>query len=125
MIAGAITDDPTIGDNEVIWRRIPESWVIWDDNLKRKRPTSQFFRQDGPVSVYIASAAHSAQAVMEEGKEKYLVALPVGFVRKHGLGIVRDATSGGLGHALVHGRITRSMSEKMAKAATWVTPYAP
>jgi len=121
----AFADDSTIDDNEIIWRRIPENWVVPDNNLERRRPTSQFFLQDGPVSVYIASEAQSAQVVMEGGKEKFLVALTVAFIRQLGLSIIRDPSLGGSGHALVHGRITKRMSQKMAKAATWVEPYAP
>lgn len=126
MGASKITDDPTIGDDEVIWRRIPLEWVVEDKNLNRKRPTSQCFRQDGPVSVYIASEAQSAQAVMQQGKEPFLAALTVGFVRQLGLGIIRDLSSGGPGHALLHGPTNhRRNCQQMAKTATWVKPYAP
>lgn len=128
MSEGAITDDPTIGDNEVIWRRIPHVWVVEDENLKCKRPSSACFLQNGPdspVSVYIASEAQSPQVVMQSRKEQFLAALTVGFVRQLGLGIIHDPHSGGPGHALLLGRKTKGILSKMAKAATWVPPYVP
>ena len=127
MSAGAITDDPTIGDSEVIWRRIPQVWVVEDKNLKRTRPSSACFQDgtNGPMSVYIASEAQNAKVVMQGGKEPFLAALTVAFVRQLGLGIVRDSSLGGPGHALLLGKKTGAKRDKMAKAATWVTPYAP
>ena len=123
MNASTFADDTTIDDNQVIWRRIYQ--VISDDNLRCKRPTSACFLQNGPLSVYIASEAISPQLVMEDKQELFLVALRVDFIRRLGLGIVRDSSSGGAGHALLLGRITRSMAQRMAKTATWVEPYAP
>lgn len=124
MTADALTDDPTIGDNEVIWRRI--YLAVDDENLKCKRPSSACFQDGlhGPVSVYIASEAQSTQ-VMQGGKEPFLAALTVAFIRKLGLGIIRDSSSGGPGHALLLGRKTPSIRSKLAKEATWVAPYAP
>lgn len=123
-----ISDDPTIGNEQVFWRRVHATDVVPDENLGRKRSSSASFLQDGPdgdVSVYLASEAQSPQAVMQSGKESYLVSLTVGFVRALGLGIARDPSSGGPGHALLIGHKTRGMCSKMAKAATWVLPYCP
>ncbi len=125
-IAGELTDDPTITDDQVIWRRIYQA--VYDDNLKRQRPSSACFLQDGPdgpVSVYIASQAQSAKAVKEEGNEPFLAALTVGFVRTLGLGVVPDSSSGGIGHAELTGRKTHGKRDRLAKEATWVEPYAP
>lgn len=128
MNLGTVTDDSTIRNDEVIWRRVHEYQVVYDDNLKRKRPSSASFNQDGkenPVSVYIASEAISSQTVMQGGKEKFLVSLPVSSIRQLGLGIIRDSSTGSPGHALLIGRKTGSMLNRMVKAASWVSPYAP
>jgi len=123
----AFADDPTIGDNEIIWRRIHQSQVVEDNNLKRKRPSTGGFDngRDIPLSVYIASQAQSPQVVMQGAKEKYLVALTVGFIRQLPLGIMCDSSSGGPGHVLLIGKKTKTMLNSMAKTATWVVPYAP
>jgi len=128
MIANADGDDSTIDPNEIIWRRIPENQVIFDNNLNRKRPSSACFNQDGrdgPISVYIASEAISASLVMQGGKERYLVSLTIDFVRKLGLDVVRDPSSGGPGHALILGRKTNGIQSNLAKTAVWVPPYQP
>jgi len=127
MSADAITDDPTIGDNEIIWRRVPEVWVVEDNNLKCKRPSSACFQDGakGSMSVYIASEAQSAQVVMQGAKEPFLVSFSVGFIRQLGLGITRDSSTGGPGHALLLGKKTGGIRSQMAKTATWVEPYAP
>ncbi len=120
------TDDSTIDDNETIWRRVSDA--VDDSNLNRKRPSTACFLQDGPdgpVSVYLASEAISHKIVMENAKEPFLVELNAGFIRQLGIGIIRDPSSGGPGHALLTGRKTRGKRNKMAKAATWVDPYKP
>ena len=127
MSLSAFTDDPTIDDKEIIWRRIPQLQVVPDDNLKRKRPSSNCFHDStgGHLSVYIASEAISSQAVMQDAKERFLVSLSVGFIRQLGLGITRDSSTGGPGHALLLGKKTGGIRSQMAKTATWVEPYAP
>lgn len=120
------TDDPTVADHSNVWRRIPRSNIVLDDNLKRLRPSSQCFCQDGSLSVYIAEEAQSAEAVMQEGPPgSYLASLNVGFLRRLPLGIVRDPSSGGPGHAVLTGKKTKRIQTEMAKAATWVKPYDP
>jgi len=127
MSLSAFADDPTIDDKEIIWRRIPQLQVVPDDNLKRERPSSNCFHDStgGHLSVYIASEAISSQAVMQDAKERFLVSLSVGFIRQLGLGITRDSSTGGPGHALLLGKKRGGIREQMAKTATWVEPYAP
>jgi len=127
MSVSTFANDPTIGDNEIIWRRIHENQVVDDNNLKRKRPSTACFQDgsDGYMSVYIASEALSSQAIMQGVKEHFLASLSVGFIRQFGLGITRDPSSGGPGHAILLGKKTGSIQNQMAKTATWVEPYAP
>ena len=127
MSVSAFADDPTIDDKEIIWRRIPQLQVVPDDNLKCKRPSSKCFQDStgGHMSVYIASEAISSQAVMQGVKEPFLASLSVDFIRQLGLGITRDSSTGGPGHALLLGKKTGGIRSQMAKTATWVEPYAP
>lgn len=122
-------DDKTIGDHERVLRRISKSDVIMDPNLQRKRPSSACFLQgdgpDSPVSVYIASEVESEAAVLAGYPDFFLVSLTVRYLRQLGLGIARDPSSGGAGHAVIIGRKTHGMQSKLAKAATWVQPYSP
>lgn len=123
----ALGDDPTIGDDEDLLRRIPAAFVVPDD-LKGKRLSSQGFLQDGAdglVSVYIASEVESPKAVMAGCSEPFLVSLKVRVLRELRLGIARDKSSGGPGHAVIIGHKTKSMLNRMAREAVWVKPYVP
>ena len=126
-MASSEGDDPGIGDDEAVLRRIPEAFVVFDDNLQRLRPSTQAFRQggtNGPVSVYLLSAT-TPEEVSNEGHEPYLVSLRVGFLRELGPGIIRGPTYGGTGHCEIMGRKTRSILDRLAKFAEWVEGYAP
>ena len=122
-----LRDDPGIGGDQVVLRRVSERSYSFDENLGRFRPSSQAFLQNGPdglVSVYLQSeTTHSAVAA--EGPEPYLAAIPVGELRELGLGIVRDPSSGGPGHCEITGRKTRGILNRIAKQAQWVPGYAP
>jgi hypothetical protein len=50
-------NDPSILDEDDLWRRIRPDWVVFDENLGRARPTSQAFNNDRaqePMSVDLA-----------------------------------------------------------------------
>ena len=120
-------DDPSINDDDSVYRRIPEDWVISDGNLRRFRPSSQAFRQGGTyglVSVYLASET-SPDAVMAEGRQAYLAEVGVGMIRGLGLGVIRSPETGGPGHCDITGRKTRSVLNRIAKQARWVSGCAP
>ena len=118
-------DDTSIGDDEVILRRI--AFTTFDQNLQRRRPSTQSFKQDGTdglVSVYLLSETTPAN-VIDEGVERYLASVNVGLLRELGLGIVRDPTSGGPGHCVITGRKTKGRLNRIAQEAEWAEDYRP
>ena len=120
-------DDLGISDDEIVLRRVHESFVVLDQNVHRKRPSTQAFKQggaDGLVSVYL-SAETTPNSVAEEGPEPFLAFIKVGALRKQGLGLVRDPSSGGPGHCVITGRKTRGRLNQIAQQAVWVDGYAP
>ena len=116
-------DDPDIGDDQVVFRRIAGIFVIQDENLQRPRPSTRAFRQ-AELSVYLSSMT-TPDMVASEGTEPYIVAINVGILRQLGLGIILDPSSGGPGHCLVTGRRTRSKLNQIVKQAEWVEGFAP
>ena len=123
----ALRNDASIGDEEVVLRRVSERSYTFDENLGRLRPSSQAFLQNGPdglVSVYLESETTHG-AVAAEGPEPYLAAITVEELRELGLGIIRDPSSGGPGHCEITGRKTRGKLNRMAKQAQWIPGYAP
>lgn len=120
-------DDASISDDEIILRRVPEDFVTDDQNRQRLRPSTQAFKQDGPdglVSVYLSSETDPA-TVADEGPEKYLASIRVGVLRELELGVIRDPSSGGLGHCVITGRKTKGRLNRIVCEAEWVNGYAP
>lgn len=120
-------DDPTIGDDETVIRRVAEGQHPFDENLGRVRPSTQAFIQDGPdglVSVYLLSET-TPDAVSQEGNQPYQCIVAVGVLRQNGLGIIRTPDSGGPGHCDITGRKTKSALNPIVRAAQWVPGYAP
>jgi hypothetical protein len=120
-------DDARIGDDETVLRRVHGNSVVFNENTRRFRPSTQAFLQDGPdglVSVYLSSET-TPTAVAAGGPERYLASIKVGFLRKVELGIVRDPTSGGPGHCVITGRKTKGTLNRIVQNAEWVEGYAP
>ena len=120
-------DDACIANDEILLRRVAENSVHWDEELRRQRPSTSAFRQDGPdglVSVYLSSETTPA-TVASGGPEKHLVSIAAGFLREQELGIIRDTTSGGSGHCVITGRKTRGKLYRIVCEAQWVEGYAP
>lgn len=120
-------DDPTIGNDSVVVRRVALSEHIFDETIGRRRPSSQAFMQsgrDGLVSVYLLSET-TYETVAQAGSQRYLVTVTVGVLRENGLGIIRSSEAGITGHCDITGRKTRSRLNKIARSAEWVPGYAP
>ena len=126
MIAG-YRDDLGINDNETVFRWIPASLVVFDENLRRLRPSAQAFKGTGvnaSISVYLLTDT-TPGVLGNEGAKRYLAHLRVGFLRELGLGIVRVPTSGEPAHCEITGWKTRSTLNRLAKCARWAEGYAP
>ena len=126
MMEGA-PDEPRIPDGEILLRRVREDETTYDENLHRNRPSSQAFLQngsDGPTSVYL-NAETTPAAVMSEGAEEFLVSVIIDVVRENGLDVMRDHTSGGLGHCVITGKKSRAALRAISRAAVWVEGYGP
>lgn len=120
-------DDVDLDDNETVLRRVSEDFDIYDDNIERHRPSTQAFLQDGPdgaVSVYLSSET-TPEVVASGGSEKYMVAVTVAVLRRLGLGLVRDLSSGGPGHCVITGRKTKGKLKQIIQEAEWVEGYSP
>lgn len=115
-------DDPTIVDEAALWRRIPPWHIYFDENLGRRRPSSAAFDDDpdGPMSVVIAAESRGPDSVLA-GHDGYgLASLTAGFARGVGQGVARDPTEEEPAHALVFGRKTRRVRNKLVSASAWV-----
>ena len=122
-------DDPSIKDTCQLLRRIPlkPSHCIWDENLRRYRPTSASFEDHpngSPMSVTLADELLASHRSLEDGLaglEGYALAgISAGFVRELGLGVAGEPLDDEPAHAVVLGKKSKKIRSALAKAAIWV-----
>lgn len=115
-------DDPSIADEEILWRRVAEAHILSNPSTGGARPSSAVFCTD-EMSVHIASLT-STPAVLRNYPGFRIAALCARDVRAEGLIIVRDPTPDAASHALIcrneGGRISKSQAKRLANRATWV-----
>ena len=120
-------DDPAIGNDETVIRRVAHNQQLYDDNLGYRRPSTQAFLQGGrdePTSVYLLSET-TPEDVAKEGSQPYQCAVSVGVLRENGLGIIRTPESGGPGHCDITGRKRQGRLNHIVGHVQWVPGYAP
>jgi hypothetical protein len=114
-------DDPTIGDEEVLWRRIRPEWVQREPD-GTSRPGSFAFMDRTPsaeLSVHIASLTDQ-DCVLQGYPQDNLAAIKAGHPRSLGYAIVRDPTPEDPSHALICPSPNKGNARKIAKQASWV-----
>ncbi len=121
------SDDLSIPDDAVLWRRVTPEQCVKDTSSGEYRPSSAAFKDhpDGsPMSVLLAdeveASGRSAESVLAAYKGYGLVAFTAGLVRELGLGIVRSPLDYEPAHAEVFGRKTRSVRRTLARRCEWV-----
>ncbi len=114
---------------EWVYRRVARDRHVYDENLRRRRPSSLAFVQggrDGETSCYVVSET-TPEVVASYGPEPYMVRVPVALIRANELEVVRSGSDeeDGPGHVDIVGRKTSSRVTSLAKAAEWVEGYEP
>ena len=117
-------DDPTIHNDERLWRRVPPGQIIWDSNLSGYRPSSAVFRPSDEMSVDIASLT-TPEAVLFNYAQYSLIEFEAGVARNEGCIIVRDPLPENPSHALVcgsnaEGRLTKSQAKNISRYSRWI-----
>lgn len=129
MTRDRYSDDLSIPDQAVLWRRIPPWHFVFNANLQHWRPSSAAFDNDpdgNPMSVILAEAALEAgrtPVVVLSSHEGYgMAAIMAGFARACGQGVARDPVPEEPAHAVVFGPKPKSVRRQLAKEAAWVLP---
>lgn len=120
-------EDPPVGCGAWIYRRVAADQHVYDEELQRRRPSSQAFIQDGrhgQASAYLESETTPDDAA-SEGPEPYMVRVRVGLLREKGLDVERDRAGGGAGHVNIVGYKRRSALNALVQAAERVPGYEP
>jgi len=122
-----LQDDPTIGNDEPLWRRIPPNLIIFDENLGRHRPTSAAFSNhpDGSfMSVVLGNqvmdSGRCAEDIIAGHRGFSLGQIMAKLARDYDQGVVRKPTSQEPAHAEVVGKKTKRVRKAFAKYCEWV-----
>lgn len=124
-------DDPSIGDESELLRRIPPYHFFRDDNLGTVRPSSAAFEDDGdnhPMSVYLgtilATEHREASSVLAGHLGYALASITAGVAREKDQTVHPDPLPEEVSHAVVCGDKRsgkkNSAKKKFAITARWV-----
>lgn len=121
-------DDPTISNEERLWRRVPLEWIKIDPNTGNPIISSAAFRPSDEMSVNIASQT-TPEEVLKNDPRHSLAEFNAGYAREIGCIVVRDPLPDDRSHALVcgknpNGRLTKSQAKKIATQARLIV-YRP
>lgn len=125
MVQRPYVDDPTVLDEDRLWRRVPRTpqHIVWDENRGNHRVSSAAFDDDSdgePMSVWLAAEAGSPSEMLRGHPNFGVVSLAVGVVRSRQQIVLRDPLPGQPAHALVVGRKSDSVRREFARAARWI-----
>lgn len=117
-------DDPTISNNERLWRRVHPSQIKPDQETGNPIPSSAAFRPSDEMSVHLASLT-SPEAVLANYPQHGLAEFTAGVARSIGCILVRNPLSDDPAHALVCGKnptghLSKSEAREIARQARWV-----
>ena len=109
-------DDPSIGPDTELWRRIPPWQWVRDDSVPAGHRPSTDSLDDLELSVVIAAECTGGVETLLEGHDDFGVAsFTVAEVRSRGWGVVRAADESLPGHAHVTGRKTKGQRSSLVK----------
>lgn len=120
-------DDLSIGNADILWRRIARSQIVQDHNLGQLRPSSAAFEDspDGSPMSAIWEKLHRELGLTEsdalKGHQGFgLASFYVALARELGQGIQRDPLPESPAHVLVFGHKPKSFRRKLAQSVQWV-----
>lgn len=117
-------DDPTIGDDERLLRRIHPSWVLWQENGSPSISSAAF--KDPEMSVYIESVLLASGRIPEDCLSAYkgfgLATITAGLARSLDQCVTRDPVAGEPAHGLVLGKKRSAVATKLRDGAHWIIP---
>ena len=123
MTERSYEDDPTIGHDAELWRRIPPWHFYRDPNDGSTRPSSAAFEDDSdhdPMSIVLGEECAGPASVLAGHDSYALAAFTARLAREKGQKLVRDPLPDEPAHGLVVGTKTTSTRRAFAKHSRWV-----
>lgn len=115
----ARTDDLTIGDDEILWRRVIPGWIKHETGSSRPVSVAFMDNLSNELSVFIASET-TAEQVLQKFPADSLVAIRMGAFRALNYGIKREPEDGNDAHCVILPAPRRKDAKSFALQAEWV-----
>lgn len=119
-------DDPTISDDDLLWRRIVNqpAWVSHNPDGSWRISSAAFIdRHTGEVSVHLARLTTQEKALVNRPDDG-LAEINAGLPRSIDLVVAYDPTDDDPSHSLIcpvkGGSISKSRARRLADAAQWL-----
>lgn len=110
-------DDPTIANNDELWRRVPPQQLITEDDGSPRASSAAF--DDEELSVNVAKDTTMDKTLAGHAGFS-IVGFPAGLAREHEQRVVRKPLPDNPAHAEVIGRKTGSVKKALYRGSRWV-----
>ena len=119
-------DDPSIGDNERLWRRVHPTQIRTNNETGELEVSSAAFSTREELSVAIASETNLT-IFLQNNFQHRVVEFTAGAARAANCTVVRDPKPDNLAHALVcgsksHGQLNKTQQEQLKQACRLIPP---
>lgn len=122
-------DDPSIGNDERLWRRVHPTWIEIDPESGQPDVSSAVFATREEVSVALA-ASTTTELFLRDNLGHSVIEFTAGAARAAGCTVVRDPLPDDPAHALVcgqksHGQLNKTQQQRLKQASRLVVFTQP
>jgi len=120
-------DDPSIQNQDILWRRIYPGWIKWaGENESVSRPARVAFQDDIDRQVSVSVARETTKyRLLRCYPEHSLAAITAEVARRFGCSVARRPTTDDPAHAIIFPSPKKVNARNIAKEATWVVLIDP
>ena len=128
MSPTVLEDNASIGNDEILLRRVPLLQLVLDEDTGLARISSGAFKHR-EMSINLEStmrdAGQAADTCLMGYPNQILSSVKAGEARRCNQAICRDPLPGDLSHGLVYGNKNGRIPERLRAFAVWVIPSVP
>jgi hypothetical protein len=128
MAVVQIRNDPSIGDHEVLLRRVQPEWLVPGGEGRLRIASAAFKNEELSVlfRALLMKQRRPIPNVLAGRAGQCLCSITAGLAREVNQGVVYDAAPpNDPAHGLVIGKKTRAVANRLAREAAWVIPPEP
>ncbi len=128
MPAQPATDDLSIPNHEILYRRLPPVWLVPGESGRARISSAAFKHEELSVLIHslLLRQRRSPSGALEGFPGQALCSVTAGNAREMALGVVYDTEPpNDPAHGLVTGKKTQAIANRLARAAVWVLPEGP